>query len=161
MDPTEADLTESIENAIVPDKVALIQGESVIIGELKRGEQYFAWFLSKPLGTSWQTASSTGTITVPVPTSLSKAHRIAVANAVGVIIGWANVTISAAPVPAATPAAEAAATAVAAKKALAGTGTDPLPFALLAGLVIALGAAALSIGRRRGRAGLARPRGTR
>ena len=158
-DPTEEDLTEVIKNEIVPDSVDLIQGESVTISGLKPGERYYAFFLSTPIGTSWQIASSTGTITVQVPTSFTTtAHRIAVSNAAGLIIGWASVTINPAPVgpDSGTTAVPAAVAPAAAKNALAGTGTDPLPFTLLAGVMLALGAAVLTVGRRQGRAGLAR-----
>ena len=155
--PTEADLSEGIKDEIVPDSIALIQGESVTISGLTPGEQYYAWFLSTPIGTSWQVASLTGTITVAVPTSLRGGHRIAVSNAVGVIIGWANVMIAPTPGPAGDGAGAGTTPATtAAKKALADTGTNPLPFTLLAGLVMALGAAVLTVGRRRGRAGLVR-----
>ncbi|TFD86101.1 fibronectin type III domain-containing protein [Cryobacterium serini] len=157
--PAEDDLSEDIENAIVPDTLELTQGESVTISGLDAGEQYYAWFLSTPIGTSWQTASATGTITVTVPASLVGAHRIAISDAAGDIIGWSTVTIAAATVPAATPpATKPAQTAaiVPAAKALSDTGIDPLPFTLLAGLFIALGAAAMTLGRRRGQAGLMR-----
>ncbi|SDN38171.1 Carboxypeptidase regulatory-like domain-containing protein [Cryobacterium flavum] len=157
-DPIEADLTEDSKDEIVPSSIDLIQGESVTVSGLTPGEQYFAFFMSTPVPTSWQTASSTGTITVRVPTTLLKAHRIVVTNAAGVVVGWANVTISPVPQPAGTPGAPAGtgASTASEKKALAGTGTDPLPFTLLAGLVFALGAALLVAGRRRGRAGLVR-----
>ncbi|WP_104192583.1 fibronectin type III domain-containing protein [Cryobacterium sp. Y82] len=157
--PTEDDLSEDIENAIVPDTLELTQSESVTISGLDAGEQYYAWFLSTPIGTSWQTASATGTITVTVPASLVGAHRIAISDAAGDIVGWSTVTIAAATVPAVTPpATKPALTAaiVPAAKALSDTGIDPLPFTLLAGLFIALGAAAMTLGRRRGRAGLVR-----
>ena len=184
--PIEDDLNEDIENAIVPAALELTQGQSVTISGLHAGEQYYAWFLSTPIGTSWQTSSSTGTITVTVPAALLGAHRIAIANTAGAIMGWSNVTIAEVAVPEVTvpevavpevtvpeiaapevtvpevavpevtiPAAETAAVAPSAQ-ALSDTGTNPLPFTLLAGLVIALGAAGLVLGRRRGRAGLVR-----
>lgn len=151
--PTEGDLAPSIQDTIVIDAQSLMdgsltQGTSVTITGLIPGERYFAWFLSTPIATQWQTASAAGTITVTVPSSLSGAHRVAVQNGLGVIIGWANVTIE--PTDAAAPPAQttAAQQAQQAKK-LSDTGANALPIGLLAGIFLVLGLSTLVLARRR------------
>jgi LPXTG-motif cell wall-anchored protein len=111
------------------------------------GETVNVWLHSDPrlLGTVEVGTAGFATVTVPMDAPLGT-HRIVVQAANGSLIGWDGIQIVA-PAPAALPSTD--------EDALASTGLDASIWMAFAGLLLALGAATLTVKRRRSRTGQA------
>ncbi|MBF4562162.1 RICIN domain-containing protein [Microbacterium sp. VKM Ac-2870] len=97
--PTEAALTAELEGRISgPASIAAGSTVSVQVGTSRAGQQVGAWLFSTPRALGTGTVSAAGTIPVTVPLDApAGAHRLAVTDASGAVIGWYAVTVAAAP----------------------------------------------------------------
>ncbi|QOC27273.1 RICIN domain-containing protein [Microbacterium hominis] len=107
--PTEADLTTALEGRISgPASIAAGSTVSVQVGADRAGQQVAAWLFSTPRALGAATVSAAGTIPVTVPLdAVAGAHRLAVTDAAGTVIGWYAVTVTAPPTTLATTGATA------------------------------------------------------
>ncbi|WP_310517252.1 fibronectin type III domain-containing protein [Agromyces aerolatus] len=140
--PDESALTPETTGGLIatPDRVRA--GEQVTISGLPGSAWLAGWAYSTPSSLGWAWAGADGTASFRVPASLpAGAHRIAVTDESGQLLGWVGVTVLAdAPVPARP-----------AGLATTGVDHDATP-ALAAVLLVVLGGAALTVvGRRRAR----------
>lgn len=129
-------LTAALENLITSNDRSLSAGETIriFVGEQYAGDWVQVWLYSDPvlLGGGWLQVDPTGYVTVELPDELpAGAHRLAVLDADGNVIGWQSVTV--------------ADTGVA---ALPDTGAQVAPVLVFAALMLAAGAV-LVIARRR------------
>lgn len=110
---------------------------AVDLGEQNAGRWLALWLFSEPalLGGDWQQVGADGTVSVRVPdTTALGEHRIAAFGADGTVIGWSNLTVTA---------AEPAATG-----SLTPTGADLTPL-WAGGLLLAVGVAFIAARTRR------------
>ncbi|MBA8817184.1 hypothetical protein FHX48_002282 [Microbacterium halimionae] len=79
------------------DKVeATINGRTVTLSGLVGDSWHYVYAYSAPTGLGWVQSAASGTATVTLPASLEAGtHRIAVTDAEGALVGWAEVTIAA------------------------------------------------------------------
>ncbi|WP_308799467.1 S8 family serine peptidase [Agromyces silvae] len=140
--PGEAALTPETAGGLIatPDRVRA--GETVTISGLPASAWVAGWAYSTPTVLGWAWTGADGKAAFRIPADLAAgAHRLAVTDASGQLLGWVGVTVLAdAPVPA-RPAG------------LATTGTDVDVTPALAAVMLALlaGAALTAVGRRRAR----------
>jgi len=93
----EGSLTEGARGPVTAPSTAQ-QGETirVFVGVSHAGETVDVWIYSTPTYLGKAVVGPTGYVTVTVPSSLpAGAHRIAVLDASGALIGWANVSVTA------------------------------------------------------------------
>ena len=131
--PGEGDLTAALQGAISgPATIAAGSTVSIQVGSDRAGSSVGAWLFSTPRALGTATVSAAGTIAVTVPLDVpAGAHRLAVIDASGAVIGWYAVTVTAAPT------------------ALATTGaTAPFGVALVIAMLLVLAGAALVMRRR-------------
>lgn len=131
--PGEDDLTAALQGAISgPATITAGSTVSIQVGTDRAGSSVGAWLFSTPRALGTATVSAAGTIAVTVPTDApAGAHRLAVTDASGAVIGWYAVTVTAAPT------------------ALATTGaTAPFGVALAIAMLLVLAGAALVLRRR-------------
>ncbi|PJJ73002.1 surface-anchored protein [Diaminobutyricimonas aerilata] len=98
---TAADVDGYAEGGLALDSATVKQGQvlTVGLGEERAGEWTAAWLLSTPtlLGGDWAQADSAGALTVRIPEDAEVgAHRLAVFDAEGELVGWASLTVTAA-----------------------------------------------------------------
>lgn len=138
--PGESALTPATAGGLVatPDRVRA--GESVTITGLPTSAWVAGWAYSTPTVLGWGWTGAEGSTTFRIPEQLpAGAHRLAVTDASGALIGWVGVTVLAdAPVPA-RPAG------------LASTGVETGAMTAAVLLVLLAGAAFTVLGRRRAR----------
>ncbi|WP_423922181.1 ExeM/NucH family extracellular endonuclease [Frigoribacterium sp. 2-23] len=116
---------------------------TVTVGQQYAGQWVSAWLYSTPvLLSDWQQVSAAGTIQVTIPADApAGAHRIAVLNASGDVLGWTSVRVAATGDPTAIPNG--------ASSALAYTGSAELTgWIALALLLMAMGGTVLVVRRR-------------
>ncbi|EPD84708.1 hypothetical protein HMPREF1529_01311 [Microbacterium sp. oral taxon 186 str. F0373] len=131
--PGEDDLTAALQGAISgPATITAGSTVSIQVGTDRAGSSVGAWLFSTPRALGTATVSAAGTIAVTVPTDApAGAHRLAVTDASGAVIGCYAVTVTAAPT------------------ALATTGaTAPFGVALAIAMLLVLAGAALVLRRR-------------
>ena len=136
--PAETALTPDAAGGLTATPARVRAGETVTIAGLPASAWTAAWAYSTPVSLGWAWAGADGSATFRVPADLpAGAHRIAVTDAAGELLGWVEVTVLAdAPVPA-RPAG------------LASTGFDPA-VAMVALLALLLAGGMLTfVGRRR------------
>ncbi|TXK17087.1 lamin tail domain-containing protein [Homoserinibacter sp. GY 40078] len=94
--PDESDLTPGTENLITGPATA-VQGGTVTVQisiELA-GEQVEGWIFSTPTYLGQRTVNAAGSVTFTIPASLpAGAHRLAVLDADGELIGWFALTVA-------------------------------------------------------------------
>lgn len=132
--PGEGDLTAALQGRISgPASVAAGSTVTVQVGADRAGQQVGAWLFSTPRSLGAATVSAAGAIGVTVPADAPLgAHRLAVTDASGSVIGWYPVTVTAAP------------------QALATTGsTVPYGVALALAVLLVIGGGALVLRPRR------------
>lgn len=133
---------------IVLDKSKATQGGTVTVqvgdGTQYAGQWVAAWMFSNPvlLGSDWQQVAANGTITVRIPADANPtAHRIAVFDRAGALIGWQTLTVAQ---------ADADDQAQQGGKKLPDTGAgSPVPLVAGGVLLLLAGASAVVIARRR------------
>lgn len=104
---------------------------TIALGAQYAGQTVTAWIYSTPVSLGTHVVSAAGSITVTVPASLAAgAHRIAVLDAQGALIGWTDITVTAA-------------------KGLAVTGADSSSALIAGGVLLAAGVGAFLLRRRR------------
>ena len=95
----ESSLTPATKDRISVSDTTLTPGQkfTITVGRAYAGQYVAAFVYSTPISLGgWQLVSADGTIDVAVPAGLAAgSHRIAVQDAAGVVIGWAQVTVSA------------------------------------------------------------------
>lgn len=93
----ESALTDASRGSVsVPTSAARGTSVTVNVGTALAGEQVSAWIYSTPTALGQHTVAADGTISVTVPSSLAAgAHRIAVLNNSGTLVGWDDITITA------------------------------------------------------------------
>ncbi len=78
--------------------VSVVNGRTVTVSGLPAGEWHYLYAYSTPTALGWAQSSAAGSVTVALPDSLAAgAHRIAVLDAEGTLVGWTEVTIAAGP----------------------------------------------------------------
>lgn len=100
--PGEAALTPATQGGLVATPSTVRAGEKVTITGVPARAWVYAWAYSTPteLGWAWTGAAAAATVTIPEGFAAG-AHRIAVTDADGDVIGWVDVTVTAdVPVPA-------------------------------------------------------------
>ncbi len=151
VEPAETVLDGIPAGGIELDKSTVAQGGTVTVqigeGTEHAGRWVAAWMFSTPvlLGGDWQQVADNGTILVRIPADAAPgAHRIAVFDAAGSLIGWQSVQVTS---------ASTGAAGTAPGGGLATTGAD-LPLYAIGGaaLLILAAGAALMVARRRTRA---------
>jgi len=131
--PSEDALTAALQGRISgPATIAAGSTVSIQVGTDRAGSPVAAWLFSTPLALGGDTVSASGTIGVTVPLDApAGAHRLAVTDAAGAVIGWYAITVVAAPT------------------ALATTGaTAPFGFTLALAALLLVAGGALMIRRR-------------
>jgi hypothetical protein len=166
-DPTAApetvvvgdDLSEESQNGLTLDPGTVPQGSSVTVGGLDAGEWYFVTAFSEPVQLGWFQASADGEILVSLAGVEAGAHRLAVQNIEGELVGWAGVTVTTAetvaPVGGAAPITGAGSTTpTGAATRLPNTGLEVGGWIALSSILVLGGFAALMLrrGRRHGKA---------
>jgi 5'-nucleotidase len=131
-----ASLTSTLENRITSDDRSLSAGQTIriFVGEQYAGDWVQVWLYSTPVLVSdgWVQVDPAGYVTIELPDELpAGAHRLAVLDADGNVIGWQSVTV--------------ADTGLA---GLADTGAQVAPVLVFGALMLAAGAV-LVIARRR------------
>jgi len=136
--PAETALTPDAAGGLTatPDRVR--PGDTVTIAGLPVGSWTAAWAYSTPVSLGWAWTGADGAAAFRIPADLpAGAHRIAVTDAAGELLGWVQVTVLAdAPVPART-------------AGLASTGFDAAGGTIALLLLLLAGAGLTVIGRRR------------
>ncbi|MET0829296.1 MAG: LPXTG cell wall anchor domain-containing protein, partial [Microbacterium sp.] len=123
---------------------------TVSVGAEHAGEKVDVWLYSTPQHIGRTEVGADGTVTVTIPAdTVPGAHRIAVTDANGDLIGWTDITITAADVADGSDTVDPAAVS---SGTLASTGADVGGDALLAGALLLAGAALFVARRRRVRA---------
>lgn len=94
--PLVAQLTAGTENDIeVPETAGAGSTITIVVGTSYAGQDVEVWMFSTPVLLAQTTVAANGTVTVTIPASTSAgAHRIAVYDSVGAIIGWSWITIT-------------------------------------------------------------------
>ncbi|WP_243230606.1 lamin tail domain-containing protein [Microbacterium sp. CIAB417] len=129
--PSGTDLVEGNRNGVTVNPSTAAAGDEVTVtaGAEQAGAEIAVWMFSDPVRLATGTLDAEGEITVTIPADAAAgAHRIAVYDADGQLIGWADITITAA-------------------GGLAATGAT-LPVAALVLAVLLLAAGAIAIRRR-------------
>lgn len=129
------DLVDGNRNGVTIDPSVATRGQkvTVTVGAEGAGTDVAVWMYSDPERLATGTLTAAGAITVTIPTDAPLgAHRIAVYDADGDLLGWADIRIAAA----------------AGAGGLAATGAQ-LPTAAIALAVMLLAGGALAVGRRR------------
>ena len=127
--PAEGDLTPGTQNGITGPSSAK-PGETITVGvgSDRVGDKVDGWIFSTPTHLGTRTVSAAGSIQLTIPSTLAAgAHRLAVLDADGNVIGWLAITVSPA--------------------AIAATGADADGGLALAALLLAAGV--LLVGGRR------------
>jgi LPXTG-motif cell wall-anchored protein len=134
----EASLVPALQGRITVSDDTLLPGQAftINVGEANRSRYAAAFVYSAPVGLGgWQLASAAGDIAATLPAGLAPgAHRLAVQDASGAVIGWVGITVLADGV-----------------AVLAATGADASP--ALAASALLLGLGVVLVLRRRRRAG--------
>ncbi|GAB3401218.1 hypothetical protein GCM10027515_09620 [Schumannella luteola] len=120
---------------------------TIDLGAKAAGSWNAVWLFSTPqlLGGDWTAANADGRLAVTIPASTpAGAHRLAVFDAAGALVGWAALQVAATPA-----AAEQAIATEADRAALAATGVTASPYLAAALLLLLAGAAAVIVARRR------------
>jgi LPXTG-motif cell wall-anchored protein len=153
------DLSEESQNGLTLDPGTAPQGSSVTVGGLDAGEWYFVTAFSEPVQLGWFQASADGEIVVSLAGVETGAHRVAVQNIDGGLVGWAGVTVTAAetvaPVGGAAPiTGSGSTTPTGAATRLPNTGLEVGGWIALSSILVLGGFAALMLrrGRRHGEA---------
>lgn len=125
-------LTDAVRGGVsVPATATTGATVTVTVGAAHAGDRVSVWGYSTPIDLGWHTVAADGTVRVTLPAGLTAgAHRIAVLDAAGALIGWDDITLT------------AASNAV----PRAATGLDETSPAPIAGLVVAGIGVALTIG---------------
>ena len=125
----ESALTADLKNKITVTDSTVAPGDKITVrvGTTFAGEYVSIWVRSTPVNLGgWQQVSAAGTATAVLPTNLTAGtHRMIVQDAAGAVIGWTEITVSA-----------AATTAT----GLADTGVDTTPWLVGGTLMLLLGA---------------------
>jgi len=126
----EAALTALLKNKIRVSDSTVSAGDKITVevGTAFAGQFVSVWVSSTPVNLGgWQEVSAAGTVTVSLPADLTAGiHRIIVQDASGAVIGWTEITVSAAGTTA---------------SGLAKTGLDATPWLAGGMLMLLLGAA--------------------
>jgi hypothetical protein len=162
---TGDDLTDDNQNGVTVDPGSVQQDGAVAIGGLNAGEWYFVTAFSDPVQLGWFQANADGEITVALTGVVPGDHRLAVQDVDGELVGWAAVTVTAAPTTTpvtggstttdgadsgtTTPVAGATALPTSPSTALPNTGLEVGGWIALSGVLL-LGGLALMIARRKG-----------
>lgn len=137
-------LTAELEGLISLSDGTVSPGQSieVFVGAQYAGERVYAFLYSMPMALGSSIVSAAGTVQVLIPANApAGAHRLAIQDASGAVIGWANITIASS-VTAGDGAGDAGST-------LAKTGSELAPLLIGAMLLLTLGGAlVLARGRR-------------
>jgi hypothetical protein len=91
------DLVDGNRNGVTVDPAVATRGQkvTVTVGADAAGEDIAVWMYSDPVQLATGTLSAAGAITVTVPTDAALgAHRIAVYDADGVLLGWADIRVA-------------------------------------------------------------------
>ncbi|PWC05153.1 lamin tail domain-containing protein [Agromyces badenianii] len=146
--PAEESLTDGARGSItVPGTVRAGATITVVVGAQLAGDTLDAWLFSTPVHLGTVTVSPDGTIRVTIPADTAAgAHRLAVLSADGTLLGWDDLTVTAAGTGGAGTGTASAGTGAA---ALASTGATVAPLVIAASLALLLGALALVIRARR------------
>lgn len=151
VDPPTADVTEAagidsltaeVEGLITLSDPTVEQGQSidVYVGTQYAGQRVYAFLYSTPMALGSSIVSSAGYVQVLIPANAPVgAHRLAIQDASGAVIGWANITIS----------APTTAGAGVGGSNLAKTGSELAPLIVGAMLLLTLGGALVLIRGRR------------
>ena len=150
-DPAEGDVTDALgtdsltaelEGLITLSDETVEAGQSieVFVGTQYAGERVYMFLYSTPTALGSSIVSAAGTVQILIPAGTpAGAHRIAIQDAAGAVIGWANVTVG----------ASAAAGVGLGGSSLAKTGSEIAPLLIGAMLLLTLGGAfVLARGRR-------------
>lgn len=144
--PNEAALTPETAAGLIATPDRVVAGQSVTIAGLPTSAWVAGFAFSEPVALGWAWSGARGTATFRVPADLAAgAHRVAVVDASGELVGWVAVTVLAeTPVPAPV---------AARTSALASTGPalDPTTAIMGAGGTVLAGAALLLLPLRRRR----------
>jgi 5'-nucleotidase len=149
VDPTEGDVTEAAGedslDAELRDLISLSsntaeagQSLEVFVGTKYAGERVYGFLYSTPTSLGSFVVDAAGNIQVMIPANTpAGAHRIAIQDASGAVIGWADITVN------------ASTTAGGGSGSLAQTGSEIAPLLIGAMLLLTLGGAfVLARGRR-------------
>ncbi|MFI8633973.1 phosphatase PAP2 family protein [Microbacterium sp. NPDC077663] len=75
---------------------ASVRGDRVVVSGLTAGERYYGFLYSTPTALGGVTADAAGSATFALPADVEPgAHRVAVVDASGELVGWASVTVGA------------------------------------------------------------------
>ncbi|WP_417507278.1 lamin tail domain-containing protein [Microbacterium sp.] len=91
------DLVDGNRNGVTVDPAVATRGQkvTVTVGADAAGEDIAVWMYSDPVQLATGALSAAGSITVTVPTDAALgAHRIAVYDADGVLLGWADIRVA-------------------------------------------------------------------
>ena len=91
------DLVDGNRNGVTVDPSVATRGQkvTVTVGADAAGEDIAVWMYSDPVRLATGTLSEAGSITVTVPTDAALgAHRIAVYDADGALLGWADIRVA-------------------------------------------------------------------
>ncbi|MDH6179865.1 hypothetical protein M2152_000047 [Microbacteriaceae bacterium SG_E_30_P1] len=127
--PSESDLTPETQGGISGPKSA-VQGSAIVVtvGQSWAGETVDGWLFSEPTHLGTRTVSESGVISVAIPLDATVgAHRLAVTDENGDVIGWYGIQVTAA--------------------VLASTGSTLPPIAPVAAVLLLLGVVALATRR--------------
>ncbi|WP_166996679.1 bifunctional metallophosphatase/5'-nucleotidase [Paramicrobacterium fandaimingii] len=145
----ESDVPDAAEGGIdTVDEAKAGESITIDVGADRAGDWVSVWLHSTPIQLSdgWVQVSAEGTVTVTIPSDVAAGdHRIVVLDANGDVIGWQDITITA---------AEGSGDGTNAAGDLPRTGAEAselLPFALIALGLMALGGAAFGVNRYRTR----------
>ncbi|PSL38319.1 calcineurin-like phosphoesterase family protein [Labedella gwakjiensis] len=87
-----SDLPEDLRNAVD----VTVSGRTVSITGLTAGEWYYVYVYSAPTGMGWVQADANGAATATLPADLDAgAHRVAVLDDAGALIGWSQFVVAA------------------------------------------------------------------
>jgi 5'-nucleotidase len=140
-DPPEGDVTDALgadsltaelEDLITlsDDTVEAGQSIEVFVGTQYAGERVYAYLYSTPMALGSSIVSAAGNVQVLIPANApAGAHRLAIQDASGAVIGWANVSIG----------ASVAAGVGTGGSSLAKTGSEIAPLLIGAMLLLTLG----------------------
>ncbi|MDN4642121.1 fibronectin type III domain-containing protein [Agreia sp. PsM10] len=91
------ELTDDTRNGLSVDPGTVGQDGTVVVSGLKAGEWYFVTAFSEPVQLGWFRADADGEITVALAGVVPGDHHLAVQDVDGGLVGWAAVTVTAAP----------------------------------------------------------------
>jgi hypothetical protein len=93
--PGESDLTPATQGGVTgPSSARAGSTITVTVGADRAGVRVDGWVFSTPVHLGTHTVSAAGTIRLTLPTTLAAgAHRIAVLDADGAVIGWFAITV--------------------------------------------------------------------